>query len=34
MRDTGRDMNARYQETARSGLAINVVEVPVSVVEC
>ncbi|QNM97865.1 L-serine ammonia-lyase [Chitinimonas koreensis] len=34
MRDTGRDMHAKYKETARGGLAINVVEVPVNVVEC
>lgn len=26
MRDTGRDMNAKYKETARGGLAVNVVE--------
>ena len=34
MRDTGRDMHAKYKETARGGLAINVVEVPVNIVEC
>ena len=34
MRDTGRDMQEKYKETARGGLAINVVEVPVSLVEC
>lgn len=34
MRDTGRDMNTKYKETARGGLAINVVEVPVNIVEC
>jgi len=34
MRDTGRDMNTKYKETARGGLAINIVEVPVNVVEC
>lgn len=34
MRDTGRDMQAKYKETARGGLAINVVEVPVNIVEC
>ncbi len=34
MRDTGRDMKSKYKETARGGLAINVVEVPVSVIEC
>jgi len=34
MRDTGRDMQDKYKETARGGLAVNVVEVPVSIVEC
>lgn len=34
MRDTGRDMQAKYKETSRGGLAINVVEVPVNIVEC
>jgi len=34
MRDTGRDMQDKYKETARGGLALNVVEVPVSIVEC
>lgn len=34
MRDTGRDMRAKYKETARGGLALNVIEVPVNVVEC
>ena len=34
MRDTGRDMQDKYKETARGGLAINVVEVPVNFVEC
>ncbi|MEE4191687.1 MAG: L-serine ammonia-lyase [Halieaceae bacterium] len=34
MRDTGRDMQEKYKETARGGLAVNVVEVPVSIVEC
>ena len=34
MRDTGRDMQDKYKETARGGLALNVIEVPVSVVEC
>lgn len=34
MRDTGRDMHSKYKETARGGLAINVVEVPVNIVEC
>ena len=26
MRDTGRDMHAKYKETSRGGLAVNVVE--------
>jgi L-serine dehydratase len=26
MRDTGRDMNTKYKETSRGGLAVNVVE--------
>jgi len=26
MRDTGRDMNARYKETSRGGLAMNIIE--------
>ena len=26
MRDTGRDMKSKYKETARGGLAVNVVE--------
>lgn len=34
MRDTGRDMHVKYKETARGGLAINIVEVPVNIVEC
>lgn len=34
MRDTGRDMKDKYKETSRGGLAINVLEVPVSVVDC
>ncbi|MBE9537574.1 MAG: L-serine ammonia-lyase [Proteobacteria bacterium] len=34
MRDTGRDMQDKYKETARGGLAVNVVEVPVSIIEC
>ena len=34
MRDTGRDMQDKYKETARGGLAVNVLEVPVSIVEC
>lgn len=34
MKDTGRDMKSKYKETARGGLAINVIGVPVTVVEC
>jgi len=34
MRDTGRDMQDKYKETARGGLAVNVLDVPVSVIEC
>jgi L-serine dehydratase len=34
MRDTGRDMHNKYKETSRGGLAVNVLEVPVSVIEC
>ena len=34
MRETGADMHTKYKETARGGLATNVIEVPVSIVEC
>ena len=34
MRDTGRDMHDKYKETARGGLAVNVLAVPVSIIEC
>ena len=34
MRDTGRDMQDKYKETSRGGLATHVVHVPVNVVEC
>ncbi len=34
MRETGMDMSHKYKETARGGLAIHVLEVPVNVVEC
>jgi L-serine dehydratase len=34
MRDTGADMKTKYKETARGGLAINVLKVPVNVIEC
>jgi L-serine dehydratase len=34
MRDTGADMKTKYKETARGGLALNVVCVPVSLPQC
>ena len=34
MRDTGRDMHDKYKETARGGLALHVIEVPVNIIEC
>ncbi|MGQ9424374.1 L-serine ammonia-lyase [Gilvimarinus sp. F26214L] len=34
LRDTGRDMKDKYKETARGGLAVNVIEVPVNIIEC
>ena len=34
MRETGKDMKTKYKETARGGLAVNVLEVPVNIVEC
>ena len=34
MRETGRDMHDKYKETARGGLALNVMEVPVNIVDC
>lgn len=34
MRETGRDMQEKYKETSRGGLATNVIEVPVSFIEC
>ncbi|MFT7684837.1 MAG: L-serine dehydratase [Candidatus Azotimanducaceae bacterium] len=34
MRITGRDMQAKYKETSRGGLAIDVYEVPVNIIEC
>lgn len=34
MRETGADMKLKYKETARGGLAVNVIEVPVNIVEC
>lgn len=34
MRDTGRDMQDKYKETSRGGLAVNAIEVAVNAVEC
>ena len=34
MRETGRDMKDKYKETARGGLAANVLEVPINIVDC
>jgi len=34
MRETGKDMKDKYKETARGGLATNVIEVPVNIIEC
>ena len=34
MRETGKDMQDKYKETARGGLATNVLEVPVNIIEC
>lgn len=34
MRDTGKDMQDKYKETSRGGLAVNVLEVPVNIIEC
>lgn len=34
MRDTGRDMQDKYKETARGGLAVHVIEIPVSQIDC
>jgi L-serine dehydratase len=34
MRETGADMSVKYKETARGGLALNLIELPVNVVEC
>ena len=34
MRETGRDMQDKYKETSRGGLATNVIEVPVRFIEC
>lgn len=34
MRKTGEDMHRKYKETSRGGLAMNVLEVPVNIIEC
>ncbi|NIB42498.1 L-serine ammonia-lyase [Pseudomaricurvus alkylphenolicus] len=34
MRETGRDMQDKYKETSRGGLAVNVVPTPVNIIEC
>jgi len=34
MRETGRDMQDKYKETARGGLAVQIIEVPVNIIEC
>lgn len=34
MRETGRDMQDKYKETSRGGLALDVIEVPVNIIEC
>jgi L-serine dehydratase len=34
MKDTGRDMMTKYKETSRGGLAVNVIEVPINIIEC
>ncbi len=34
MRETGKDMKDKYKETARGGLAIDIIEVPVNIIEC
>ena len=34
VRETGRDMDSRYKETARGGLAIHGLKIPVTTVEC
>ncbi len=34
MRETGKDMGAKYKETARGGLAIQLKDIPVNIVEC
>ena len=34
VRETGKDMDSRYKETARGGLAIHALKIPVTAVEC
>ena len=34
MRETGKDMKEKYKETARGGLATNVIDVPINIIEC
>ena len=34
MREPGKDMDSRYKETARGGLAIHGLKIPVTAVEC
>ncbi len=34
MKETGRDMKTKYKETSRGGLAVNVIEVPINIIEC
>jgi len=34
MRETGLDMQDKYKETSRGGLATKVIEVPVNFIEC
>ena len=34
LRETGKDMRSKYKETARGGLALHVIDVPVNIVEC
>jgi L-serine dehydratase len=34
MRETGQDMREKYKETARGGLALHVIDVPVNIVDC
>lgn len=34
MRETGKDMLSKYKETSRGGLATQVIDVPVNIIEC